>query len=124
MELDFKEFKEAKALEAAAQARELAERPRRPGGGAATPPGAAEERSAQRPGPLSLLGKKLFLRSLYFSRWDSPVRTFKLFLMWWKVPDSVLGYLFVTCFVFSSSASFLHKPFLGQCPLYPEDPRI
>ena len=65
----------------AAQARVLAERPERAGGGAATPPGAAEERRAQRPGPFSLLGKKLFLRSFYFSRWDRPVHTFKLFLM-------------------------------------------
>lgn len=120
MELDFKEFKEAKALEVAAQARVLAERPERAGGGAATPPGAAEERRAQRPGPFSLLGKKLFLRSFYFSRWDRPVHTFKLFLMSWKVPNSVLGYLFI----FSGSASFLHKPFLGHFPLYSEDPRI
>ena len=87
--------------------REAAEEAGTAGGGAATPPGAAEERSAQRPGPLSLLGKKLFLRSFYFSRWDRPVHTFKLFLMSWKVPNSVLGYLFFPVQHLSSTNPFL-----------------
>lgn len=48
MELHFKVFKEAK-LKAAAQARELPRVAGRVGGGAATPPGGAGERSAQHP---------------------------------------------------------------------------
>lgn len=46
MELHFKVFKEAKVLEAAAQAREPPGVAGRAGGRAATPPGAARERSA------------------------------------------------------------------------------
>lgn len=77
MELDFKEFKEAKAW-VAAQARVLAERPERAGCGAAT--GAAEGAGPSAPAR-SPPWKALPEVFCCFSRWDRPVHTFKLFLM-------------------------------------------